>query len=405
MVEEQRGLCVGLALLYAPKGVRPVAIGLALIGLVCSTASALGAVLATLPITPGRLAYYALVAGGLTPRLTAIGAMGCLLAAPTVRHARHARWLSFAAIGAGVLGAGVSAALSAPILWAARSRGQSVSVRASLCGRYTHHDPGPEVVTFASGVGWQLDADLYRPPKASPPVQPVPSVIVVHGGAWRWGDKSDNPQWNQWLARRGYLVLDIQYRLAPAADWRTAVGDIRCAVQWLRTHAAELGADPERVAILGRSAGGHLALLAAYATDEAAYAPPVWCVIAMYAPVHLRRLYADACRTQAHDVREGLCAVLGSTPSTGGEAYRLASPLERVSPDVPPTLLIHGTWDTTVRPEHSAMLAQKLKKEGVVVQLVRVPFARHAFDLVADGLGTQLAQAAVAGFLADRSRR
>src|SRR5258705_13188266 len=123
------------------------------------------------------------------------------------------------------------------------------------------------------------------------------AIVVVHGGAWRHGDKGENPWSNQWLVERGYLVLDIQYTLAPVADWRVPVKDVQCAVAWLRVHAAELNVDPERVTLLGRSAGGHLALLAAYLPDEAnpcaapGGAPEA--VIAFYAPTDLLQSYAE----------------------------------------------------------------------------------------------------------------
>src|SRR6202022_3108945 len=100
----------------------------------------------------------------------------------------------------------------------------------------------------------------------------------------------ENPTWNRWLAERGYLVLDIQYRLAPAAGWREAVGDIGRATTWLRANADDLGVDPGRIALLGRSAGGHLALLAAFTADASDQQPPC-CVIAFYAPSDLTRLY------------------------------------------------------------------------------------------------------------------
>src|SRR6185503_15787531 len=100
------------------------------------------------------------------------------------------RWLAWAALGAGGFGAGLCGALAAAIVRAARSRGLSVSLRDSLFTPRRTQSAAPEVVTFASGVGWRLDADLYRPPReVSSRNQRLASVIVVHGGAWQWGDK------------------------------------------------------------------------------------------------------------------------------------------------------------------------------------------------------------------------
>jgi acetyl esterase/lipase len=384
-------------------------VGLALVGLVCSGLAVLGVALAVSPITPGRLAYYALVAGGSAPRLAVLASIGCVLAAPATLRSHRPRWLAVTALGAGAFAATLGAVLSAAIVWEARSHELSVSLRDNLFGARRPPPAAPELVTFATGAGWQLDADLYRPPDAGSGNRRAPAVIVVHGGAWRSGDKNENPAWNQWLAARGYVVLDIQYRLAPAANWRQAVGDIWSAVAWLRSHAAELGADPDRVAVLGRSAGGHLALLAAYAADDADLEnsgnrpPPLWCVIAFYAPTDLTRMYMEACRDPTDDVCTGLRALIGSDPAADGDAYRLASPLEHVHAAAPPTLLIHGTSDRVVPPEHSRLLAGGLAQAGARVQLVSVPFAPHAFDLVPDALGTQLARAAMAAFLDDIS--
>ena len=87
-------------------------------------------------------------------------------------------------------------------------------------------------------------------------------------------------RWNEWLADLGYVVFDVDYRLAPPPRWRDAPGDVQAAVAWVRARAPQLGVDPERVALLGWSAGGHLALLAAY--DSPSAFPPVAAVVALY---------------------------------------------------------------------------------------------------------------------------
>jgi dipeptidyl aminopeptidase/acylaminoacyl peptidase len=101
-------------------------------------------------------------------------------------------------------------------------------------------------------------------------------------------------------------------------------------------------------------------------------------------------------------LREGLRALLGAEPGTDAQIYRAASPLERVSAHVPPTLLIHGTWDEPVPVDHSRRLAAALAAHGAQVQLVEVPFARHAFDIVPDGVHTLLAHEAITAFLEGR---
>ncbi|MEJ7700346.1 MAG: alpha/beta hydrolase [Pyrinomonadaceae bacterium] len=81
------------------------------------------------------------------------------------------------------------------------------------------------------------------------------SVIVVHGGSWNGGERNDFPQWNRWLAVQGYTVFDIDYRVAPQPNYLTATSDVKCAIRWIKNHAAEFEISPERIALLGRSAG------------------------------------------------------------------------------------------------------------------------------------------------------
>lgn len=121
--------------------------------------------------------------------------------------------------------------------------------------------------TYAEVEGTTLRLDAYLPPRGI--AGNGAGVIVVHGGSWNAGVRNDFPRWNRWLAEQGYAVFDIDYRLAPQPNLRTATGDVKCAVRWVKRRAADFGIDPERVALLGRSAGGHLALLAAYTDGDA----------------------------------------------------------------------------------------------------------------------------------------
>jgi len=371
-------------------------------------AAALGIAVAMAPnAIAGRLDYYALLAVGNMPRLALAGIAGLLLGSVAGRGTEP-RWVGTLAVTLGVCSALVSGALTAAVMLRAQSLGLPMTLQSlGLAQRQLIGDGGQgwsehEAVTLASSDDpWRIEADLYRPSPRGELTQRG-AILVVHGGAWQHGDKGENRWSNQWLVERGYLVLDIRYTLAPVADWRVPVRDVRCAVAWLRAHAAELGIDPERVTLLGRSAGGHLALLAAYMPDDApgscaASGGAPWAVIAFYPPIDLLQAYAED-----DDVREGLHALLGAEPRTDDQTYRSASPLAYVSSLAPPTLLIHGTWDHAVPLEHSRRLAATLAASGAPVRLVEVPFARHAFDIIPDGLQTLLAHEAIAAFLEGR---
>ena len=109
-------------------------------------------------------------------------------------------------------------------------------------------------------------------PRGRPCARPGhPAVVFVHGGGWDQGSPGGSLL-PGWLADRGYVVFDIDYRLATptSPSWQQATGDVKCAVGWVNDHAARFGVDPERIGLLGSSAGGHLALLAAYSTSEPA---------------------------------------------------------------------------------------------------------------------------------------
>jgi len=345
--------------------------------------SAAGAAVTVWPSIPERVAYYQLIAGGITDRLTLLGLVGGLLALSAVARNTRPRWLAPSALVLGVVGAGVNAVLTAPVILTARSLGHEISLSDTSVS-----SEDPEVIVFGDA---RLEADLYRPRRST---VPAPAIVVVHGGAWRHGDKGENIGWNHWLADHGALVLDIQYRLAPDANWHQQLADIRAAIDWIRTNADTLNADPERIALLGRSAGGHLALLFAYTADVSD--TPISKVVALYAPTDLARLYAEA---QATDVRDGVEALIGGPPDVLEAEYRLASPLYQAHTNVPPTLVIHGTWDDLVPADHSQQLAMKLASRGVPAKTLTIPYARHAFDIVGNGPASQLARQPVADFL------
>lgn len=251
-----------------------------------------------------------------------------------------------------------------------------------------------------------LRLDRYDPPG----VGPHPSIVVLHGGSWSGGDKGeggiDPTVTNRIFAARGYTVYDIQYRLVPEAIFPAQLEDVLCALGHVRAQAGADGTDPERTVLLGRSAGAHLALLAAY---RAGRDPgPAGCgrpaavrgVIALYPPTDLARAYAVPADPDLIGGTEVIGAFLGGAPAALPERYRLATPQAALDRPVPATLLLHGDADQIVRPEHSRSLAVALAAAGDPVALVEIPWGGHGFDAVAGGPGGQIARAAILRFLA-----
>jgi acetyl esterase/lipase len=251
-------------------------------------------------------------------------------------------------------------------------------------------------------LGPGMVADLYPAPGGAP----SPFVMVVHGGSWRSGDKGDLPRVSQAMALAGYTVIDVRYRLAPEHLFPAAIEDVKCLFQQAQRRAGELGIDPARGALLGRSAGGQIALVAAYADSSLAPScpldpslPPVRAVISVYGPTDLAWGHDHPF---VPDVVDGIDAVeryLGGPPTKVPEAYRLATPQTWVKGVVPATLLIHGTGERCVRPEHASKLHDALVAHGNSPRTVFVPFADHGFDVRPGGLGEQLARGVILDFL------
>jgi acetyl esterase/lipase len=235
---------------------------------------------------------------------------------------------------------------------------------------------------------------------------PHPFVLVVHGGAWRSGDKGDMRHVSRALARAGHVVVDVRYRLAPAHRFPASVADVKCLLGRVRERAAELGIDPRRGALLGRSAGGQVALVAAYSAGDARLVPacavedaPVSAVVSIYGPTDLAWGYDNPVRPDVVRATQALEGYLGGPPSAVPEAYRLASAVAWVGRPLPRTLLIHGTGDRLVSVENARMLARALREAGRAVELLEIPLADHGFDAHAGGLADQLAQHAIVRFL------
>jgi len=209
--------------------------------------------------------------------------------------------------------------------------------------------------------------DVYRPRVAE---GPWPVVVFVHGGAWDHGDKKLCAPYALHFAQRGYLCVSMNYRLSTEAPYPAAVDDVRAALAWVRDHASDYGGDGARIALVGQSAGAHLAMMAAYEDAPGAAAPA--CVVEFYGPADLAGLGAR----NAKAVRR----FLGATYREDPPRYRAASPLTHMSPQAPPTLLIHGTVDDKVPVRQADALAKAIEGVGVPCVYERIEGWGHAMD-------------------------
>lgn len=255
---------------------------------------------------------------------------------------------------------------------------------------------------FARHGGAELSLDFY--PASGNPAEPVPCIIVVHGGGWDGGDRLQLSHWNVRLASRGYAVAAISYRLAPEFRWPAQREDLLAAIAWVNGHAARLGVDPTRLVLFGRSAGGQIASAVAYGNSD----PAVRGAVLLYAPHDMQFAWSVSRADDALNSFKLLRQYFGRAPDDPETQalYDSASAQLMVGTRTPPTLIVHGRPDTLVWHRHSERLAKKLSEAGVPHYYLSLPWATHGFDFNADGPGGQLADYAIMHFLdAVTSRR
>jgi acetyl esterase/lipase len=245
---------------------------------------------------------------------------------------------------------------------------------------------------FRTHENEQLTLDIYRPAYEH---GPLPGLIVIHGGTWQSGSNAEFVALNAYLAGRDFIVAAINYRLSPPWKFPAGRDDVIAAIAYMKVYGPEFGMDPSRMALLGRSAGGQLALLAAYTAGE----PAIRGVISIYGPTDLQFGYEHPAPRGLFDTQGALSNYLGGSPSTAGDAYFAASPINFVTPSSPPTLLIHGMRDSFVSPDESARLEARLKEAKVKHLFVRLPWATHGCDRSFGGPCGQIATYAVERFL------
>ncbi len=374
------------------------------LSLVFSLAALLAGLWIVVPAPARWLWLWAVAVGEWSLWLAALGLSGAALGL-WARRAEPRR-TAHLAIVAGLCAVGLGLYPLASAWRVARANGVALSARRYFLGATpAPRGVAPQTVVFNQVDGQELRLDVYLPALGATSMRPA--VIVVHGGGWDSGAKSDFPQWNYWLAQQGYAVFDIEYRLRPQPNWQSATGDVKCAVGWVKRNAAQYGVDARRVALLGRSAGGHLALLAGYTTQINEL--PASCgneedtsvraVIAFYAPTDMIWDYENPANQRVIDGPGAISNFVGGTPETNAAAYIMASPVHQVNAQTPPTLLLQSGTDQLVLPENVARLRQSLQAARVPHRAVIIPYAQHGFDYNFNGWGSQIVQPLILQFL------
>ena len=234
-----------------------------------------------------------------------------------------------------------------------------------------------EDVVFGTGGGRDLKCDVFTPPGESDGKRPA--ILLVHGGAWKLGDRKQLRGYGFLIGREGYVCVASEYRLSEEAQWPAQLHDVKAALRWMRANADDLGIDPDRIAISGASSGGHMGLIAAATADDPALAgdggndgisDAVAAVISFYAPVELV--------PGADMLREFVDLLMG--PDATAADYAAASPLTYIKAGYPPTMILHSNIDDIVPPEQNRKLYTTLVDAGVPVELHAYDGEPHAFD-------------------------
>jgi len=239
-----------------------------------------------------------------------------------------------------------------------------------------------ENVVLGVGGGQPLLCDVFTPPERS---GHAPGVLLVHGGAWRTGDRTQMRGYGVQLALQGFVCVSSSYRLVPAAPWPAQIHDVNAALRFMRANASELGIDPEKIASVGASAGAHLVLLAAGTLGRvefegdgghAGISTHVTATVGIFPPTVLS--------PRGQELSGAVPGNVLLLDADDEDTARAASPVTHVTSEYPPTLLLHGTADRIVPPSASIRMYEVLVSAKVPVELHMVAEQPHGYILQRD---------------------
>lgn len=213
-----------------------------------------------------------------------------------------------------------------------------------------------------------LQLDIYKLKDLN---DAAPVLIFIHGGSWAKGKRSDYLPYLLDYAQKGYVCATVSYRLSGIAHFPAALQDVQSAVRWIREHAERYMINPEKIALIGGSAGGHLAMLTGYADEPGDH--KVQAIVNLYGPSDLTTEYA-------RNRRECL-NFIGKSYEERPDLYHQASPRSYITRDDPPTLIFHGTIDALVPVSQSDSLHLWLDRAGVPNKYHRLKGWPHTMDL------------------------
>ncbi len=340
-----------------------------------------------------------------TPQLTVISMVSVVLAFVAKRIFA---WLSVILFFLCAFVTLLIVVLSTVAIWQrAEQYNVPISVFASLRPKINSLEPQNFRTVFygTTADGTRLELDMWRVNTFNVNVS-HPAIVRVHGGVWVQGERNDLGMWNEWFNDLGYDVFDISYRLPPAPHWKNTneVADVKCAIGWVYDHAKEYHIDTASISLTGCSAGGNLALLAAYTMGNPVLPPScpskevkIRSVINFYGPADLESLYLNSGTPEY--VQNVFPQYIGASLAEKPDEYKKLSPLTYIKKGLPPTITLLGESDRLVPTEQGIRLDIALKKAGVHHELYLIPWTDHGFDGSWNSFASQIARDKVKHFL------
>jgi acetyl esterase/lipase len=236
-------------------------------------------------------------------------------------------------------------------------------------------------LVYGKGGDDELKLDLAMPGEGA---GPFPVIVCIHGGGWKGGKRQDLTKLMETAAEKGYVGVTISYRFTPAAKFPAQIEDCKAAIRWLRANAKKYKINPDRIGVVGFSAGAHLACLLGAADKSAGMegnggnpdqSSRVQAVVSFFPATDFTK------KDWTKGIEEYfLVPFFGGTFEEAKEQYRRGSPIVYVSKNNPPFLFFHGTKDTLVGIRHSQAMVAKLKEAGVVATLVTMEGEGHGWS-------------------------
>lgn len=249
----------------------------------------------------------------------------------------------------------------------------------------------PQILAYKKLPERDLNIDFY----SSQTNSKAPCVIFIHGGSWAEGDSKQLPALNSYLANKGYHVAAINYRLAPKYKSPAPVEDVKDVLNYLKSNSEKLKIDTANFVLLGRSAGGQIALCAAYIFND----PNIKGVVSFYAPADM--VWGARIKTNklVLNTDKVFTDYLGGLIDAVPEKYHEAGAVDHVNNNSTPTLIIHGPNDAMVAYQHSEHLNKKLEENKVQHYFLDLPWATHGCDYNINGPSGQITTFAIERFL------